>query len=322
MSIIAKPDPKHGFDGKVFQKRISEILPSAKTSYNQQFSEEYEINHAIKAGEWKKLFLHSDIATMDCEDLIDNICEYYNLSSNVKNNLTFSYHSNTSTGKTKKVVCISSGPLLDGRVYIDDTGMIHPIFLDQIKVEKCVPAGTLIHNDVSCNTKFMLNTVHEIGTAICEAFHFINKKEPVYLVLDNAGGHGTNKVKVEFEKILRERYKVRIVWQVPNSPDTNLLDLGAWCTIQSEVEDIHRFLVMDNDVLAKSVENAIQNLDSTKLSNIYNRWERVLDLILKNWGGNDLVERCRGKMKLEEIGEFISNLDKKDAILCDVQPTV
>ena len=78
----------------------------------------------------------------------------------------------------------------------------------------------------------------------------------------------STEAKEEFEKTLRDKYKVRIIWQIPNSPDTNLLDLGAWCTIQSEVEDIHRFLVMDNDVLAKSVENAFLNLDPTKLTNI------------------------------------------------------
>ena len=42
----------------------------------------------------------------------------------------------------------------------------------------------------------------------------------------------------------------------------------------------------------------------------------------KNWGGNDLVERCRGKMKLDEVGEFVSKLDKKDGILLGTQPTV
>ena len=176
MSVVAKPEPKHNFDGKVFQKRVSEIIPSSKTSYNQKFSDKYEINHALKAGEWKSLFLDADIATMDCEDLIENICEYYNLSEYVQRHLTFSYHSHSSTGKTSKVVCMSKGPLLDGRVFHDGTGMIHPLFLDQIKLEKCVPAGTLVHHDVSCDTKFMLGVVHEIGSSFVMLFILLIKK--------------------------------------------------------------------------------------------------------------------------------------------------
>lgn len=72
--------------------------------------------------------------------------------------------------------------------------------------------------------------------------------------------------------------------------------------------------------MAKSVENAYLNLDPKKLENIYDQWERVLDLILKNYGGNDFVKRCQGKIKLDEIKE--SMLDKKDGILLGVDPDV
>ena len=322
LSIIAKPELKHGFDGKILLKRVSEIIPSAKTSYNQKFSDEYEINHALKAGEWKNLFLDSDIADMDIEELIERICEFYNLDDNTQENLTFTYVSHSNTGKTRKIIHLNKGPLLHGRIYVDDNGVHHPLFIDQLKLEKHVPANTPTHHDVSCDTKFMLSNVDVIGKAIRSAYHFVDPTEIIYLVLDNAGGHGTVEAKEQFEERLRKKYRVKIIWQVPNSPDTNLLDLGAWCTIQSDVEDIHRLLVMDNDVLANSVEQEFSNLSSTKLDSIYDRWDKVLDLILKNSGGNDLVETCRGKMKLEEIKHFVSSLDKKDGLLLDVDPDV
>lgn len=187
----------------------------------------------------EKLIHDSDVSTMDCEELIENICEFYNLDENTCRNLTFSYHSHTSTGKTEKVVCMSNGPLLQDRIYVDDCGIIHLLFIDQIKLEKHIPAGTLINHDVSCKSKFMLESVNEIRTAIRKAFHFVDKTEMIYLVLDNAGGHGTAVAKEEFVRILRHKHIVKVIWQVPNSPDTNLLNLGAWCTIQSEVEEIH-----------------------------------------------------------------------------------
>ena len=41
-----------------------------------------------------------------------------------------------------------------------------------------------------------------------------------------------------------------------------------------------------------------------------------------NWDRNDLVERCCGKMNLDEAEEFVSNLDKNDGILFEVQSTI
>ena len=269
LSIIAKPDLKHGFDGKILLKRVSEVIPSAKTSFNQKFSDEYEIHHALKVGDWKNLFLDTDIAHLEVDELIERICEFYNIDEKVQEHLTFTYNSHSSTGKTKKVVHLYDGPLLDGRIYVDSNGVHHPLFIDQIRLEKCVPAKSPIHHDVSCDSKFMLSNVDLIGKAIRSAYHFVDAAEIIYLVLDNAGGHGTIEAKEEFEKKLRKHYRVKIIWQVPNSPDTNLLDLGAWCTIQSDVEEIHRLLVMDNDVLARSVEQAFSNLSTKKLENIY-----------------------------------------------------
>ena len=58
------------------------------------------------------------------------------------------------------------------------------------------------------------------------------------------------------------------------------------------------------------------------MDNIYNQWDCVLDLILKNSGSNDLVESCCGTMKLDEIKEFIFALDKRDGLLLGVAPDV
>lgn len=41
-----------------------------------------------------------------------------------------------------------------------------------------------------------------------------------------------------------EEFYVEIVWQVANLNECNMLDIGAWMVVQSEVERIHRLLVM------------------------------------------------------------------------------
>jgi hypothetical protein len=92
-------------------------------------------------------------------------------------------------------------------------------------------------------------------------------------------------------------YKIQVEWQVPNSPETNLLDLGFWATLQAIVERMHRLKRMDTDALARTVHECFDKVEPEKIDRIYNRWEYVLDLIIKGGGTNDLVESNRGLMK-------------------------
>jgi hypothetical protein len=58
----------------------------------------------------------------------------------------------------------------------------------------------------------------------------------ITLFMDNAGGHRKENIKDQYVLILKEQYKIKVEWQVPNSPKTNLLDLGFWATLQAIVE--------------------------------------------------------------------------------------
>ena len=86
-----------------------------------------------------------------------------------------------------------------------------------------------------------------------------------------------------------EEMNIFIEWQVPNSPETNLLDLGIWMAIQSYAEMLHKNKVMQADVLADSVEKAWDVLSSSVLTKVHERWKLVLKLILAGKGSNDLV---------------------------------
>ena len=112
--------------------------------------------------------------------------------------------------------------------------------------------------------------------------------------MDNAGGQGTKEAKEEFEKILFEEFNVIIEWQIANSPETNMLDLGGWMAVQSDVDTLHKFKVMKADALHTTIKNAFFNLSETTLDKIHSRWVKVLDLIIKGHGDNVLVEAFRG----------------------------
>ena len=85
------------------------------------------------------------------------------------------------------------------------------------------------------------------------------QEEPIYLVMDNAGGHGTVDAKVQYTEAL-QGHNVTIVWQAPRSPETNMLDLGIWMSIQAIQEQINR-----NNVLSAHLVFFYQDLDDTLL---------------------------------------------------------
>ena len=79
-------------------------------------------------------------------------------------------------------------------------------------------------------------------------------------------------------------------------------------SVQSHVEDIHKNQVMQNNILAESVTYAFGELEESVLTNVYDRWERVLDLIIKGSGDNNLVEKDRGKKSVVEEYIVTDNL--------------
>ena len=89
-----------------------------------------------------------------------------------------------------------------------------------------------------------------------------------------------------------------------------MLDLGAWMTIQSVVEEMHRQRMMNENALADTVMQAFDEFDgATKLAAIARRWELVLDLIIEDDGGNDLVETKRGSLTKTLLGQRLPNSD-------------
>ena len=140
---------------------------------------------------------------------------------------------------------------------------------------------------------------------------------PIFLYLDNAGGHGTDDCVAEYVKTLKDDWNVICVHQRPRSPATNMLDLGIWMAIQSVVEKLHFGCMKENNALARTVDKAWEELEPVKLTNVFNRWKLVLDLIIDDEGGNRKVESKRGKLfrappEEAEVIEDVLNVPETD----------
>ena len=78
----------------------------------------------------------------------------------------------------------------------------------------------------------------------------------IYLVIDTSGGHRINETIKEYMNMILQQYDIKLFYQVPNSPETNLLDLGVWFSMQSKVESFDFLNRQDPCLLVQTVEKA------------------------------------------------------------------
>jgi len=122
----------------------------------------------------------------------------------------------------------------------------------------------------------------------------LTKRERVRIVC--TGGHGTKEAWEKFTNDLATKHKVKIIRQCPRSPETNVLDLGIWLSIQAAVEKKMHMRRGDKEALAMAVLDAWENgLSSKSFTKVCDRLQNVLALIVEDKGGNALVEEKRGK---------------------------
>jgi hypothetical protein len=183
--------------------------------------------------------------------------------------------------------------------------------IDDIKLVVRTPPGAIVEEDCSCDSDYMLKAMVRVGAAMREKYDWISIEAPLYLNVDNAGGHGSKDAVTKYTKMLLKDFNIIIIHQVPRSPFTNLLDLGVWCSLQTRVEKQHYQKRTDVHALAKSVMETWNNDDDLTdvINRVWNRLRNVLALIVEGGGGNELVETKRGKKfrSLEVSQQFLEN---------------
>ena len=284
LGVVANPIPKRDFDGKIYLRRISETTKYKRATCNQNFSDYAPVNEALKNGDWKQ-YVEEDMKLQTLRTILQ---EKYDLDDSITERLVIQHK--TPTGRDGQ----------DRLVYIDAETDTVPsgdsLAMNGYTLKVQYKKGEEREVDVTCDSKFMLEVMHDVGRAIRDAYYWVSIYWPIFLYIDNAGGHGTKEAVTTYVNFLRTEYNVICVHQRPRSPETNMLDLGAWMALQSVVEKMHARRRYHANALANTVRLAWEALEPAKLSAIYKRWVKVLDLIILDKGGNDLVESQRGKL--------------------------
>ena len=104
---------------------------------------------------------------------------------------------------------------------------------------------------------------------------------------------------VEFKEAVDEiGLNLTMFTQSPNSPDTNILDLGFFRAIQSFNDDCPA----NEEELIKSVEKAYGEYPYHKLNRVWLTLQSCLSMIIENDGGNGYKIPHMGKESLDRRG--------------------
>ena len=314
LGVVARPNADKGFNGRIMIKRVAREEEVKKRSRNQNFSPDVKVNEAIKSGtDWHDLYVEDITAG----DLCDAIAEFYGLSEFVTDRLELLFPNYNEDGQRKKNqgknYVIKRDEVLSSleRYTPTSNGQKVKVELSDVEIGVRYQKNDKITKDVSCDSKWMLETMDGVGKAIREAYHWVKwnplnvqQSDTIYLVMDNAGGHGTDEAVQQYSKDLKNNYKIEIVHQVPRSPETNVLDLGIWMSLQSAVEKEHRGQKCDANALDGTVMRVWENVASEDaFRNVFGKLPVIYHNIKTSGGGNNTVETNRGKAGAANIAE-------------------
>ena len=296
LGVVGRPNEEHNFDGKILLKRVSEEVEMKQNSTNQNFTDDVLVNSDLKSGGWKEVIDDLNITPHDATDLI---ADAYGLEDAVRTRLIFQYSTFIGNSGNKKTVTIDDNVVMAGinfRTHPSKDSPPRAIEPNDLTLKVQMYAGDMVEKDCSCDSDFMLKVMDDVGTAIREKYHWVSNEKECYLVMDNAGGHGTKAAIDEYVSYLLNNYNIVVVFQIPRSPYCNALDLGVWCCLQAAVEKRHQGRRCAVKALVNSVCETWDSEDiSQSITNVFGRLKKVLVLICEGNGSNKYVEAKRGK---------------------------
>ena len=106
--------------------------------------------------------------------------------------------------------------------------------------------------------------------------------------------------------MMKNDYHIILVHQIPQSPGTNVLDLGIWMSLQSAVKKCHQLRRGDKDALHATVMKVWKDVASEEaFMKVFERLKKNYAVIEKSQGSNDYYEEFRGKKGMEDTAAYV-----------------
>ncbi|XP_047941014.1 uncharacterized protein LOC125188284 [Salvia hispanica] len=178
------------------------------------------------------------------------------------------------------------------------------------------PRGTLETKPIPAVNKNVMRDclVHKIVPAIKAKWPDWASKE-IFIQQDNATPH-INSVDPEFEDVANsDGFKIQLICQPANSPDTNILDLGFFRAIQTLQ---HEKPCSTVDELLGNVYSSYEELSPQTLNKVFLSLQACLTQILIFRGGNNYKVPHINKDRLERTEGLPNALDVDEKLVRDV----
>ena len=205
LGVVGRPIPHRQFDGRILLERVSTTEPVTRQTATTNFSDDIFINNTIKSGEWRQLF--QGISDLGCEDILNTVSSHYNLEHVVADRLELSYTTFIGiAGNIKNVQIDISTPnifKLELRTDAENTVSKRNVLLKDLKIKVRYQQGDMVERECTCDSVYMSSAMRRVGEAMRAAYHWARQDTVLYLVLDNAGGHGTNECVRDYTNILK-----------------------------------------------------------------------------------------------------------------------
>jgi hypothetical protein len=115
--------------------------------------------------------------------------------------------------RRRTYVMLLDNDTIEGKTFINEEGHQQQLTINFIELSCLLPQGTVVEREVNCDSAFMLVTLPPIATEIHEKMPWVPREQPIYLVMDNTGGHGTRAAREEYTMRLRDEFKIIILQQ-------------------------------------------------------------------------------------------------------------
>nr|XP_027118630.1 uncharacterized protein LOC113735852 [Coffea arabica] len=157
--------------------------------------------------------------------------------------------------------------------------------------------------------------IEKVLPAICSKWPRENGTE-IFIQQDNAKPH-TNPMDSKFiEADWMDGFDIHLVFQPPNSPDMNVLDLGYFRAIQSLQ---HQEAPKTIDELLLAVEKSFDQLSTESLNNVFLTLQSCMVEVMKNLGGNNYKVPHIGKHRLMKDGSLPLQIECEQELVNQVR---
>ena len=212
----------------IFYLKISKDVGVTKLTSHSRFSDDVLVNSSIKSGEWRISIV--DNRHISTDELISMIVSKYCLNEAIVNILeVYTTTFIGDYGNTKDIKLDNMANIYEEEICVNRDKPLPKVnvIINDVQIRVRYRAGDTAERDISYDSEYMTEVMSRVGKYLGRAYHWVPIKTFIYLVLDNIGGHGSNKCINDCVQMLKDCFNVECMHQIPRSPFTDALDLGG-----------------------------------------------------------------------------------------------